>query len=260
MQLGFKQVIRNAIFQGAYVVKLTVCGSSSKGNTMILAYNDISIILDAGINPIIVKKALNWNIRNVGFVVVTHEHSDHSKYIQHYLDMGIKVYMPRSMSAKYKSTNIVAVEERKQYVNGYFKIIPFAVPHDDVECYAYLIYVGGHRIAWLTDLEYCPYVFKKQKLTDIFCECNYQKEKVDTQLANYKHKIRGHMRDTTALEFVRVNANECLNNVILLHMNKESCDVNEVIEKMQKVAQNANVDVAEPYKTWILDKTDIVPF
>ena len=63
-------------------MKLTVCGSSSKGNTMILTYNDTSIILDAGINPKIVKKALNWNVRNIGFVIVTHEHLDHSKYIQ----------------------------------------------------------------------------------------------------------------------------------------------------------------------------------
>lgn len=241
-------------------MKLAVCGSSSKGNTMILTYNDISIILDAGINPKIVKKTLNWNIRNIGFVIVTHEHSDHSKYIQYYLDMGIKVYMPKSMSAKYKSTNIVAVEERKQYANGYFKIIPFAVPHDDVECYAYLIYVGEHRIAWLTDLEYCPYVFKKQKLTDIFCECNYQKGKVDTQSANYKHKIRGHMSDTTVLEFVKVNANECLNNVILLHMNKESCNADEIIEKMKKVACGANVDAAVAGKSWDLKNPSECPF
>ena len=241
-------------------MKLTVCGSSSKGNTMILTYNDTSIILDAGINPKIVKKELNWNVRNIGFVIVTHEHLDHSKYIQYYLDMGIKVYMPKSISTKYKSINVVAVEERKQYANGYFKIIPFAVPHDGVECYAYLIYVGEHRIAWLTDLEYCPYVFKKQRLTDILCECNYQKEKVDTHSANYSHKVRGHMSDTTALEFVKVNANECLGNVILLHMNKETCDANEVIEKMKKVSKNANVDVAEPNKEWVLINPNECPF
>lgn len=241
-------------------MKLTVCGSSSRGNTMILTYNDTSIILDAGINPKIVKKALNWNVRNIGFVIVTHEHLDHSKYIQYYLDMGIKVYMPKSISTKYKNINVVAVEERKQYEKGYFKIIPFGVPHDGVECYAYLIYVGEHRIAWLTDLEYCPYVFKKQRLTDIFCECNYQKEKVDTHSANYSHKVRGHMSDTTALEFVKVNANECLGNVILLHMNKETCNADEVIEKMKKVAKNANVDVAEPGKEWLLWNPNECPF
>ena len=241
-------------------MKLTVCGSSSKGNTMILTHNDTSIILDAGINPKAVKKALNWNVMNIGFAIVTHGHLDHSKYIQYYLDMGIKVYMPKSMSAKYKGTNVISVEERKQYANGYFKIIPFAVPHDDVECYAYLIYAGEHRIAWLTDLEYCPYIFKKQKLTDIFCECNYQKGKVDTQSANYNHKIRGHMSDTTVLEFVKVNTSECLSNVILLHMNKENCDANEVIEKMKKVAKNANVDVAVAGKSWYLKNPSECPF
>lgn len=241
-------------------MKLTVCGSSSKGNSMILTYNDTSIILDAGINPMIVKKALNWNIKGIKFVIATHGHSDHSKYIQNYIDMGIKVYMPPNMSKMYKSSNAVALKERIQCTDGEFKIIPFSVPHDGTECYAYLIYVGEHRIAWLTDLEYCPYVFKKQKLTDIFCECNYQKEKIDTQSANYIHKIKGHMSDTTALEFVRVNANEFLSNVILLHMNKDNCNAAEVIAKMKNAVNGANVDVAEQGKSWILRKGDECPF
>lgn len=68
------------------------------------------------------------------------------------------------------------------------------------------------------------------------------------------------MSDTTALEFVKVNANECLGNVILLHMNKETCNADEVIEKMKKVAKNANVDVAEPGKEWLLRNPNECPF
>ena len=54
------------------------------------------------------------------------------------------------------------------------------------------------------------------------------------------------MSDTTALEFAKVNASECLGNVILLHMNRESCNADEVIEKMKKAVPNVNVCVAEP--------------
>ena len=68
------------------------------------------------------------------------------------------------------------------------------------------------------------------------------------------------MSDTTALEFVKVNVNECLGNVILLHMNKETCNADEVIEKMKKVACGANVDVAERNKEWLLANPNECPF
>ena len=68
------------------------------------------------------------------------------------------------------------------------------------------------------------------------------------------------MSDTTVLEFVKVNANECLNNVILLHMNKESCNADEIIEKMKKVACGANVDAAVAGKSWDLKNPSECPF
>lgn len=53
---------------------LKVCGSGSDGNTMILTDNLKSVILDAGIKPINVKRALNYNVLSIQFVVVTHKH------------------------------------------------------------------------------------------------------------------------------------------------------------------------------------------
>lgn len=51
-----------------------ICGSGSSGNTMILTENSKSIILDAGIKPTIVKRALNYDISSIQFVVITHHH------------------------------------------------------------------------------------------------------------------------------------------------------------------------------------------
>lgn len=55
-------------------MKIFVAGSGSSGNTMILTENSKSIILDAGIKPTIVKRALNYDILSIQFVVITHQH------------------------------------------------------------------------------------------------------------------------------------------------------------------------------------------
>lgn len=55
-------------------MNLKICGSGSSGNTMILTENCKSIILDAGIKTSIVKRALNYDISSIQFVVITHHH------------------------------------------------------------------------------------------------------------------------------------------------------------------------------------------
>ena len=96
----------------------------------------------------------------------------------------------------------------------------------------------------MTDFEYCRYVFKKQKVNHILIECNYQQKYVDLDLPNFEHKVRGHCSLDTCKEFVKTNATDSLETVILLHMGQETCDPIECVEEIQKVAKNAYVDYA----------------
>jgi phosphoribosyl 1,2-cyclic phosphodiesterase len=61
-------------------LKLTVLGSSSKGNCYLLEYKNKVLILDAGVKFKEVQKALNFKLDKVVGVLVTHEHMDHLKY------------------------------------------------------------------------------------------------------------------------------------------------------------------------------------
>lgn len=144
--------------------------------------------------------------------------------------------MPPEMKEKYPQSNAVGLKERVKVKNGDFSITPFYVPHNETPNYAYLINCGEHRIAWLTDLEYCPYVLKSQRLTEIFCECNYQQELVSRDLANYEHKIRGHCSLETCKSFIAANKTNALRTVILCHMGAETTIADECLTEVQKVA------------------------
>lgn len=149
--------------------------------------------------------------------------------------MGITVYMPPEMKEKCPQSNAVGLKECAKVENGEFSITPFYVPHNGTPNYAYLINCGGHRIAWLTDLEYCPYILKNQKLTEIFCECNYQKNLVDRELPQYVHKLRGHMSLDSCKSFIKANKTSALRTVILCHMGAETTIAEECLTEVQKV-------------------------
>ena len=62
-------------------MKLRVLGSGSSGNCYVLENETEALIIEAGIPFMEVKKILNFNVRKIAGVVVSHSHGDHAKYI-----------------------------------------------------------------------------------------------------------------------------------------------------------------------------------
>lgn len=55
-------------------MKLKVLGSGSSGNCYILENDAEALIIEAGLPFMEVKKVLNFNVRKVQGVVISHEH------------------------------------------------------------------------------------------------------------------------------------------------------------------------------------------
>lgn len=55
-------------------MKLKVLGSGSSGNCYILENDTEALIIEAGVPFMEVKKALNFDIRKIQGVVISHEH------------------------------------------------------------------------------------------------------------------------------------------------------------------------------------------
>ena len=161
--------------------------------------------------------------------------TDHSKSVADIKKMGIPVWQP------YLDENKV----QRRYFGG-FMVRSFDVPHDNEPCVGYLIECPNYdRLLYATDCEYIRYSFKKMNLNHILIECNYQQELVDRDLPNYEHKIRGHCSLDTCKEFIKVNATDSLQTVILCHLGQETAEHEECVTEIQKVANKANVFVAE---------------
>lgn len=218
---------------------LKCIGSGSSGNCYILTCNNEKLILDCGLPIKVIKQGLDFDLQGIQGVLVTHCHKDHSLSADDFKKNGFEVWQPYIEYAEYTSQRIY------HKVFGEFSVKCFPLPHNGTDNFGFLIECDGQKILYMTDFEYCPYVFAKQKINHILIECNYQQELVDRDLPNYEHKIRGHCSIDTCKEFIKVNATDSLQTVILCHLGQGTTEPEECITEIQKIIPWANVCVAE---------------
>lgn len=246
-------------------MQLIVCGSGSYGNTYLINSETECIVLDCGINFNTVMKSIDYKISKIRFVLCSHIHSDHMKYVKDYLDKGFEVLMPQQAKEIFQNNcYAIPVEPMKKINICGYDIMPFEVPHDkDITCFAYIIeHKDFGKILYMTDCMYCKYNLKKLKINHFLCECNYIKELANE---NYEELLRDrvlktHMELQTAKEFIRCNATDELQNVILCHLSANNSDSETMVSEMQKAAPQANVYVAHKGLEVELRRADECPF
>lgn len=210
-------------------------GTGSTGNCYLLKLKDDSYIaLDCGVAWKKVMIAAKFRPMDIRFAVVTHSHSDHSRYEKDFRRNGIDTYNEDNLTTK------------KTLKKGDVLITPFEVPHD-VKCYGYLIRVDGRTIVYMTDFGYCKYTFKSWGVDTWIIACNHI-DAPDSDEAKYAHVVMGHSSLTTVKDIIQINKNDAMKNIILCHYSSEA-DTDRMIQEIQEVAgDGVNVSLAEKGK------------
>lgn len=168
-------------------MKLTILGSGSDGNVYVLHNDKEALIVECGKRYSMAMKAIAHDRKKVVGCIVTHEHGDHSRYVNEYLDAVIPVAMTKGTvealreKDKLKSpfTPIVC-RHRETIFCGNFEVTPFNVHHDAAEPVGYHIWHPDcGAIVFLTDSDTLTERFDAPQ--HIMIECNYD---VDTLQAN----------------------------------------------------------------------------
>lgn len=206
---------------------LRCLASGSSGNCYLLETEYGTLILDCGISATEIKRALNFNLSNVIGAISTHGHSDHSQSVIELRDMGIPVFAP------YQNCR----GDRTICQIGDFRINAFKLPHNDTLNFGFMVEVEGQRLLYMTDFEYCPYIFNKFNINHMLIECNYQTKYIDREKPNFEHKVKGHCELEVCKRFIEVNKTDSLKNVILCHLGRESVDIKEIVKEVDNVAK-----------------------
>lgn len=110
--------------------------------------------------------------------------------------------------------------------------------NDGTECPCYGFYVQHPDIGslvYITDTECVRWRFGE--VNHILAEANYSKDLVSDIPEKRKHVLTGHMEIGTTCEFLKVNRNHVLRNVILLHLSEESADAKDFKARAEKLVK-----------------------
>ena len=212
-------------------MQIQVLGSGSKGNCYIISNETEALIIDAGLPFKEVKIALDFDVKKIVGVLISHCHNDHNRYSHQYERAGIRVVKP------------FGNEKDKSGVLGNFLFNTFSCVHD-ADCYGFLIWhpdVG--KILYATDTELIKYRFSN--LRTIMVEANYDTSKVDLDNMQKTDHVRlGHMEIGTTVDFLRENNNLALKEVLLLHLSSISADSDDFKRRAEEVV-GCKVEIAK---------------
>lgn len=218
--------------------RLIVLATGSKGNGYILTNGEDTLLIEAGARYKEMLASLDYKIETVNGMIVSHEHKDHSKYIEQYLKKGLLVHMPRSMKNNLDLSyvyNAISVDIGVTYELGNFTIKPFELVHS-VDCLGYYIYHKDlGKMLFITDTEYVKYRFDKLGINHIVVEANYSKELLNRGKVNSNHVLKGHMEINTTTNFLKENDTDSLKNVVLVHLSDSNSDERLFYELTTKV-------------------------
>ena len=142
-------------------MKLSVFASGSTGNCLLLSDLNTDIFIDAGISmrrmqDFLFRTGRSW--RDIGGVLITHEHSDHICALEALLRRtALPVYAPPVVAAHlsrltaWPEGRLRVVEPGEAFEIGALSILPFRTPHDTEESVGYRV-TGSGVFALATDM------------------------------------------------------------------------------------------------------------
>ena len=221
-------------------MKLTVLGSSSKGNGYLLHNGGEALVIEAGIRLLEVKKKLDFRISSINGCIVSHGHLDHAKYIRRYADAGIDILAPEDAfpGSHYRFHKGI---HGKGYKLGRFRVIPYEVPHD-VPCFCYLIdHPETGRILFLTDTWICEYKFPD--LRHIIIEANYADDILEENIlkgiehpSKRERLLTSHMELQTTKAFLKAQDLSKVQDVVLIHLSENNSDERMFVNEIQCIS------------------------
>ena len=213
--------------------------SGSSGNSSLVQTNSTKILIDAGESAKKIAESLislNIDPKEINGIIVTHEHSDHTKGIGVFSKKyDIPVYANyetwesmHSQKEKIKDENIKFFNFEKFNI-GDLTIEPFPIPHDAANPCGFNIYNNNNKISIATDIGHLTssVVDSLSNSSFILLESNYDLNVLKCSPYPYLLKQRisgpnGHLSNDDAGKTISYLVNTGLKSVMLGHLSKEN--------------------------------------
>lgn len=250
-------------------MKLRVFASSSSGNCLLLSDGGTNILLDAGISMRRIEKALediNLTMREIGGVLITHEHSDHisglKMLMKHY---NFPVYAPFTVANHLRGLlpdiddRLVVIPVGQFFDIGSVRVMAFHTSHDTPESVGYR-FEGSSSFALATDTG-CVTEEVYQGLLGakaVLIESNHDEQMLcDGPYPVYlKRRIlsdRGHLSNAHCAHLARALVESGCETIILGHLSTQNNLPRLAVQETEKALLGCNAAIFCAPKLGILE-------
>jgi phosphoribosyl 1,2-cyclic phosphodiesterase len=220
--------------------EIKIHATGSKGNAYSIIDGDHKILIDPGIRFKELQKATGFSLAAYDFVLLSHEHKDHSKAIPELLRIGLDCYMSQGTRDALSLTHtiILPIRALSDFERDGWRILPFDVEHDAAEPLGFLILSpSGKKICYASDTYYVRYNFNG--VTHWLIEANYSEELLQQNNSlpeDTKLRIRtSHFEIKNVVKFFEMQDLEKTEMIYLIHLSDDNSDAKIFVETIKNL-------------------------
>ncbi|HEV7744562.1 MAG TPA: MBL fold metallo-hydrolase [Pyrinomonadaceae bacterium] len=233
-------------------MKLTVLGSGSTGNAVLIVAGETRVLVDAGLSAKEIARRLalvGEDVHKLAAVLVTHEHGDHAGGLRVLLrTVDCPVYISAQTADAYVSeranvndeeprkrakalTNRVEqIESSKGFRIGEIDFHPFTIPHDAADNFGFTATHQGVKIATLMDFGHITTLVSERLrgCAAIVIESNHSRDMLkacDAYPWELKQRILsrlGHLSNEDLAEWIRDGFDGVAEYLVLTHLSQRA--------------------------------------
>ncbi|HSK63218.1 MAG TPA: MBL fold metallo-hydrolase [Pyrinomonadaceae bacterium] len=233
-------------------MKITVLGSGSTGNAVLIVAGNTRVLVDAGLSAkeIVRRLALvGEDAQQLDGVLVTHEHGDHAGGLRVLLSsVDCPVYIsaqtlddnvserftvnteePRRRARALRD-RVEQIESSKDFRIGEIDFHPFTIPHDDVDNFGFTATHHGVKIATVMDFGHITTLISEQLrgCAAIVIESNHSRDMLkacDSYPWELKQRILsrlGHLSNEDLAEWITDGFDGSAKYIVLAHLSQRA--------------------------------------
>lgn len=253
-------------------MRFCTISSGSKGNMVYIETEETKVLLDVGIslreaNIRIDNKDLDIDFNDIDAIIITHEHSDHVKFLGTFLKRTKAVLYINELSFNNLShtvknslddIKVKFIEENTKYKIKDLEILTLKLSHDSANIFGFIFIENDKRLAYITDTGFLPiqYINSLKDLDALIIECNHDITMLmeSGRPLELKHRIlspKGHMSNHICLQILLSVLNERHKIVMLAHLSQDCNSVDlvqsDVIDEVNKII-NTKIEIASQFE------------
>lgn len=235
-------------------MKISVLGSGSTGNAVLLVANGTRVLVDAGISAReIVRRMtmLGENPNSLDGILITHEHGDHAgglrvlmkdldcpvfisaktrdAYVGEPRRVGIANDEPRRRAEALRDRT-VEIDSGRDFQIGKIEFHPFTVPHDAVDNFGFTATHHGVKMATLLDFGHVTTLITERLrgCAAIVIESNHSRDMLKT-VEHYPWELKqrilsrlGHLSNEDVAEWLMDGFDGQARHIVLAHLSQRA--------------------------------------